>query len=88
MAAKYTEAALDRFAQFFIDPLFMKSKVNQEIEVIDSENNRYKGNENWRINTLMRNVMAPTHPSFVRQMTAFVLHIVSRCFVMCIMHKT
>ncbi len=35
------EGALDRFAQFFISPLFTEDCVQREMKAIDSENTRY-----------------------------------------------
>ena len=33
----YLEGALDRFSQFFIEPLFTPSATEREIEAVDSE---------------------------------------------------
>lgn len=34
----YFHSALDRFAQFFIDPLMKKDSVDRELQAIDSGN--------------------------------------------------
>lgn len=46
--------ALDRFAQFFISPLFNKESVEKEIKAIDSENKKNLNNDLWRLNQLRR----------------------------------
>ena len=48
------DQALDRFAQFFIKPLFNKESVDKEIRAIDSENKKNLNNDLWRLLQLRR----------------------------------
>ena len=41
--------ALDRFAQFFIAPLFSESGTSREINAVDSEHKRNLQSDNWRM---------------------------------------
>ena len=41
--------ALDRFAQFFISPLFMDQSVFKEINAVNSEAEMYYNNDQWRM---------------------------------------
>ncbi|KAJ2015229.1 metalloprotease, partial [Coemansia sp. S85] len=54
--------ALDRFAQFFISPLFNADCVDRELKAVDSE---YKGTlqaDNWRTFQLTARTSDPAHP--------------------------
>ncbi|KAJ2026479.1 metalloprotease, partial [Coemansia sp. S610] len=56
------ENALDRFAQFFISPLFNADCVDRELKAVDSE---YKGTlqaDNWRTFQLTARTSDPAHP--------------------------
>ncbi|KAJ2488762.1 metalloprotease, partial [Coemansia sp. RSA 2050] len=56
------ENALDRFAQFFISPLFNADCVDRELRAVDSE---FKGNlqaDNWRFSQLRARLSDPAHP--------------------------
>ncbi|KAJ2840677.1 metalloprotease [Coemansia sp. 'formosensis'] len=56
------QGALDRFAQFFISPLFNADCVDRELKAVDSE---YKGNlqsDGWRIFQLAAFTSDPAHP--------------------------
>lgn len=39
---------LDRFAQFFISPLFEKESVSKEINAVNSEHTLYFKQDKWR----------------------------------------
>uniref|UniRef100_A0A1B0G8M2 Peptidase M16 N-terminal domain-containing protein n=1 Tax=Glossina morsitans morsitans TaxID=37546 RepID=A0A1B0G8M2_GLOMM len=43
------EGALDRFAQFFIAPLFTPSATEREINAVNSEHQKKLSNDVWRI---------------------------------------
>jgi len=46
--------AVDRFAQFFINPLFNKSAIERELQAVDSENKKNLQSDMWRFLQLMR----------------------------------
>ncbi|OAA58393.1 a-pheromone processing metallopeptidase ste23 [Niveomyces insectorum RCEF 264] len=54
--------ALDRFAQFFIEPLFLASTVDRELHAVDSENKKNLQNDQWRIHQLEKSLTNPKHP--------------------------
>lgn len=56
------EGALDRFAQFFISPLFSKDCKDREIRAVDSENKKNLQNDNWRLHQLDKSLTSPAHP--------------------------
>ncbi|KAG7377289.1 hypothetical protein PHYPSEUDO_011930 [Phytophthora pseudosyringae] len=54
--------ALDRFAQFFIAPLFTASATEREMNAVDSESTNYLQDDSWRINQLERGLGNVNHP--------------------------
>lgn len=54
--------ALDRFAQFFIDPLFLESTLNRELKAVDSENNGNLQSDQCRLDQLNKSLTNPKHP--------------------------
>ncbi|KAH7303590.1 Metalloenzyme, LuxS/M16 peptidase-like protein [Stachybotrys elegans] len=54
--------ALDRFAQFFIEPLFLSSTLDRELRAVDSENKKNSQNDYWRLGQLERSLSNPKHP--------------------------
>ncbi|CAK9439966.1 uncharacterized protein LODBEIA_P40660 [Lodderomyces beijingensis] len=62
VGSDYLEGALDRFAQFFISPLFSKSCKDREINAVDSENKKNLQNDNWRLYQLDKSKSNPKHP--------------------------
>lgn len=54
--------ALDRFAQFFIDPLFLESTLNRELKAVDSENNGNLQSDQCRLDQLNKSLSNPKHP--------------------------
>lgn len=58
----HLEGALDRFAQFFISPLFSPSCKDREIRAVDSENKKNLQNDMWRLHQLDRSLSNPAHP--------------------------
>ncbi|QFZ29606.1 putative A-factor-processing enzyme [Clavispora lusitaniae] len=58
----HLEGALDRFAQFFISPLFSRSCKDREIQAVDSENKKNLQNDMWRMYQLDKSTSNPKHP--------------------------
>jgi insulysin len=54
--------ALDRFAQFFIEPLFLSSTLDRELKAVDSENKKNLQNDTWRLHQLDKSLSNPKHP--------------------------
>ncbi|KAI9852489.1 MAG: Insulinase (Peptidase M16) [Thelocarpon superellum] len=54
--------ALDRFAQFFIAPLFLSSTLDRELKAVDSENKKNLQSDTWRLNQLNKSLSNPKHP--------------------------
>uniref|UniRef100_A0A0B7KQ84 Uncharacterized protein n=1 Tax=Bionectria ochroleuca TaxID=29856 RepID=A0A0B7KQ84_BIOOC len=54
--------ALDRFAQFFIEPLFLSSTLDRELKAVDSENKKNLQNDTWRLRQLDKSLSNPRHP--------------------------
>lgn len=54
--------ALDRFAQFFIEPLFLDSTLDRELKAVDSENKKNLQSDQWRLNQLSKSLSNPKHP--------------------------
>jgi secreted Zn-dependent insulinase-like peptidase len=54
--------ALDRFAQFFISPLFTDSATAREMQAVDSENNKNLQNDAWRLHQIHCASAKPGHP--------------------------
>ncbi|KAK6457763.1 Metalloenzyme, LuxS/M16 peptidase-like protein [Scheffersomyces xylosifermentans] len=62
LSSDYLEGALDRFAQFFISPLFSQSCKDREINAVDSENKKNLQNDIWRLYQLDKSNSNPKHP--------------------------
>ncbi|KAH7377163.1 Metalloenzyme, LuxS/M16 peptidase-like protein [Plectosphaerella cucumerina] len=56
------KGALDRFAQFFIELLFLASAVDRELHVVDSENRKNLQDDAWRMRQLEKSLSNPNHP--------------------------
>lgn len=54
--------ALDLFAQFFIEPLFLPSTLDRELHAVDSENKKNLQIDTWRFNQLEKSLSNPKHP--------------------------
>jgi insulysin len=54
--------ALDRFAQFFIDPLFLSSTLDRELRAVDSENKKNLQSDQWRLHQLEKSLSNSKHP--------------------------
>ncbi|KAI8616790.1 Metalloenzyme, LuxS/M16 peptidase-like protein [Chytriomyces sp. MP71] len=55
------EGALDRFAQFFISPLFDDSCTDRELNAVDSEHKKNIQDDDWRIQQLDQDLCSPGH---------------------------
>ena len=56
------EGALDRFAQFFISPLFDESMLDRELRAVDSEYLNGRTSDNWRNFQLLKHGSSKEHP--------------------------
>src|SRR5271155_2647442 len=54
--------ALDRFAQFFVKPLFLESTLDRELRAVDSENKKNLQSDSWRLSQLAKSLSNPKHP--------------------------
>lgn len=54
--------ALDRFAQFFVKPLFLESTLDRELRAVDSENKKNLQQDIWRLSQLAKSLSNPKHP--------------------------
>ncbi|KAK0722768.1 Metalloenzyme, LuxS/M16 peptidase-like protein [Lasiosphaeria miniovina] len=56
--------ALDRFAQFFVEPLFLESALDRELQAVDSENKKNLQSDQWRLHQLEKALANPKHPYY------------------------
>jgi len=54
--------ALDRFAQFFLKPLFTESATDREVNAVDSEHVKNIQNDAWRLSQLEKTTSNLKHP--------------------------
>ena len=54
--------ALDRFAQFFVEPLFTEDATDRELKAVDSEFERNRQQDAWRVQQLTKASADPRHP--------------------------
>ncbi|KAL0093600.1 ubiquinol-cytochrome c reductase core subunit 2 [Phycomyces blakesleeanus] len=59
---EHLEGALDRFAQFFISPLFSDSCTERELKAVDSEHKKNIQQDSWRMFQLEKTLSNPNHP--------------------------
>ena len=59
---EHFQPAMDRFAQFFISPLFDAEYVDREKNAVHSEYQLQLKADNWRGSAVMREVVNPDHP--------------------------
>ena len=59
---RHLREALDRFAQFFIAPLFTESATERETNAVDSENAKNLQSDAWRLMQLNKSLARPDHP--------------------------
>ncbi len=55
--------ALNRFAAFFIDPLFNSSSVGRELLAVDQEHSKNIENDGWREYMILKETGNPAHPN-------------------------
>ncbi len=63
--------ALDRFAQFFIKPLFTKDATDRELNAIESENSKNLQNDMWRSFQLEKSLSSPERASMPAAASCF-----------------
>ncbi|KAJ1959317.1 metalloprotease, partial [Dipsacomyces acuminosporus] len=56
------EGALDRFSQFFINPLFTADCTDREVHAVDSEHKKNIQNDMWRQYQIEKELSSPNHP--------------------------
>jgi insulysin len=56
-------SALDRFAHFFIDPLFNSSSIGRELHAVDQEHAKNIENDGWRQYMIFKETGNPLHPN-------------------------
>ncbi|KAJ2794102.1 metalloprotease, partial [Coemansia guatemalensis] len=56
------EGALDRFSQFFINPLFTADCTDREVRAVDSEHKKNIQSDMWRQYQLEKELSSPQHP--------------------------
>ncbi|GBB86466.1 hypothetical protein RclHR1_01290010 [Rhizophagus clarus] len=59
---EFLEGALDRFAQFFVAPLFDPNCVDREICAVDSESKKNLQLDVWKLGQLEKSLSNPNHP--------------------------
>jgi len=58
----YFDGSLQRFAQFFVEPLFTASATEREVNAVNSENDKNLQNDTWRLNQLEKSTSKAGHP--------------------------
>jgi len=53
---------LDRFAQFFVSPLFKDDAIERELRAVDSEYSNSLNSDQWRMHQLLKSSCDPHHP--------------------------
>lgn len=61
VSPKHLENALDRFAQFFLHPLFTESATDREVLAVNSEHEKNIPSDSWRLNQLEHSLADPSH---------------------------
>jgi insulysin len=54
---------LDRFAHFFIDPLFKPANISREMHAVDQEFAKNVENDGWRLSMILKETGNPVHPN-------------------------
>lgn len=62
VASDKLDGALDRFAQFFIAPLFTPSATDREIKAVNSEYEKNLSSDIWRVRQVKKHLAKPNHP--------------------------
>ncbi|CAG2108412.1 unnamed protein product [Medioppia subpectinata] len=61
ISTDYLPGALDRFSQFFVEPLFTESATDREINAVQSEYERGLSSDMWATNHLEKTLSDPNH---------------------------
>ncbi len=61
VSPKHLKGALDRFSQFFIEPLFTESATDREVKAVNSEHEKNIPTDSWRIKQLEHSLSDPDH---------------------------
>ncbi|CAG2172600.1 unnamed protein product, partial [Oppiella nova] len=61
ISTDFLAGALDRFAQFFIEPLFTESATERELNAVNSEYERNIPGDGWRNHQLEKSLSDPNH---------------------------
>lgn len=56
------EGAIDRFSDFFKEPLFTKKYSEREVNAVSSEHDKNKRNDRWRIGQIVNLIAEEGHP--------------------------
>jgi insulysin len=56
------ESSLDRFAHFFIDPLFNFAESKKELKAVNDEFERNREDDNWRLYMIQKELCQNDHP--------------------------
>ena len=59
---EFLNPSLDRFAQFFLAPLFTSSATDREIQAVHNENSKNLLTDVWRSSQLLKHLADPAHP--------------------------
>ena len=59
---EFLHPSLDRFAQFFLGPLFTPSATDREIQAVHNENSKNLLTDVWRSSQLLKHLADPAHP--------------------------
>ena len=62
VSPEHLNGALDRFAQFFLCPLFTESATEREVNAVNSENDKNIPSDPWRMLQLEKATINPDHP--------------------------
>jgi len=62
VASDHLEPSLDRFAQFFIEPLFNVDSTEREMQAVDSEHAKNLQSDFWRAFQLSKSLCKKSHP--------------------------
>ena len=62
MRHEFLHPSLDRFAQFFLAPLFTPSATDREIQAVHNENSKNLLTDAWRTSQLLKHLADPSHP--------------------------
>jgi len=61
--SKHLWKALDKFAQFFVEPLISKNSLDREIKAVDSEATEARTKDYYRAELVMQKLIPASHPA-------------------------